>query len=97
MFCVWVFFFLLPPNPTFLNLMFTVVFLFPQKHTKNPNYSPLDDPTIMSWNLVNEPRCEGPADCGMQGWITEMAGAMKRADGNHLVTVGADGFYAAAR
>ena len=77
----------------------SLLFLFVKKKKKKnlkKKFLP-DDPTIMSWNLVNEPRCEGPADCGMQGWIQEMAGAMKKADGNHLVTVGADGFYAAAR
>ena len=55
-----------------------------------------DDPTIMAWNLINEPRCEQPAGCGMQEWVEEMSSAVKKADPNHLVTIGADGFYGAA-
>ena len=55
-----------------------------------------DDPTIMAWNLINEPRCEQPAGCGMQEWVEEMSTAVKKADPNHLVTIGADGFYGAA-
>lgn len=55
-----------------------------------------DDPTIMAWNLINEPRCESPAGCGMQEWVAEMAPYMKQVDPNHLVTIGADGFYSAA-
>ena len=80
----------------------------------------------MAWNLINEPRCESPAGCGMQEWVAEMVSGgmgveggrgararararpppprrppppapyLKRADPNHLVTLGADGFYSAA-
>ena len=55
-----------------------------------------DDPAIMAWNLINEPRCESPVGCGMQEWVAEMAPYMKQVDPNHLVTIGADGFYSAA-
>lgn len=51
-----------------------------------------DDPTIMSWNLINEPRCK---DCStaLQAWIDEMAPYVKSLDPNHLLTVGEEGFY----
>eukprot|EP01024_Parvocaulis_polyphysoides_P072986 TRINITY_DN9339_c1_g3_i5.p2 TRINITY_DN9339_c1_g3~~TRINITY_DN9339_c1_g3_i5.p2 ORF type:complete len:297 (+),score=45.56 TRINITY_DN9339_c1_g3_i5:170-1060(+) len=53
-----------------------------------------DDPTILAWNLINEPRCTG---CGwaLQAWIEEMAIHMKAIDPNHLVTIGEEGFYSA--
>ena len=50
----------------------------------------------MAWNLINEPRCEQPKGCDMQGWVAEMAAHTKKADPHHLVTLGADGFYGAA-
>ena len=55
-----------------------------------------DDPTIMAWNLINEPRCESPAGCGMQEWVAEMAPYAKTVLPNQLITIGADGFYSAA-
>lgn len=53
-----------------------------------------DDPTIFSWSLINEPRCE-LKDCAqrMQDWIEEMAPYVKSLDPNHLLTLGSDGFY----
>ncbi|GMH39935.1 hypothetical protein BSKO_07839 [Bryopsis sp. KO-2023] len=51
-----------------------------------------DDPTIMAWNLINEPRCVGCPE-HLQNWIDEMASYVKRIDPNHLLTVGMDGFY----
>lgn len=53
-----------------------------------------DDPAIFSWSLINEPRCE-LKDCGqrMQDWIEEMAPYVKSLDGNHMLTIGSDGFY----
>lgn len=57
-----------------------------------------DDPTILAWDLINEPRCETwkVPDCVnmMQEWIEEMASFVKTLDPNHLVTVGAEGFWA---
>eukprot|EP00884_Botryococcus_braunii_P022962 jgi/Botrbrau1/934/Bobra.0167s0045.1 len=51
-----------------------------------------DDPTIYAWNLINEPRCTG---CGyqLQAWIEEMALYLKAIDPNHIVSIGAEGFY----
>ncbi len=60
-----------------------------------------DDPTIMMWELGNEPRCIGsgvyprsPA-CSTQtliSWADEMSTYIKSIDRNHLVSVGDEGF-----
>ncbi|CAH9080964.1 unnamed protein product, partial [Cuscuta epithymum] len=53
-----------------------------------------DDPTIMAWELMNEPRC--PSDVSgntLKKWIAEMAGYLKSIDANHLLEVGLEGFY----
>jgi mannan endo-1,4-beta-mannosidase len=58
-----------------------------------------EDPTIIAWNLINEPRCESwlPAnkDCNqrVQKWLLEMSKHVKSLDKNHLVTIGSEGFY----
>ena len=57
-----------------------------------------DDPTILAWNLINEPRCETwlIPDCGdkLQSWIESESAFVKELDPNHLVTVGEEGFWA---
>ena len=60
-----------------------------------------DDPTIMMWELGNEPRCIGsgvyprsPA-CTTQtliSWADEISSYIKSVDRNHLVSVGDEGF-----
>ncbi|TXG52193.1 hypothetical protein EZV62_021362 [Acer yangbiense] len=53
-----------------------------------------DEPTIMAWELMNEPRCNSdPSGKTIQAWITEMASYVKSIDGNHLLEVGLEGFY----
>lgn len=53
-----------------------------------------DDPTIMMWELANEPRCEtDPSGAVLQNWIDEIAGFIKNIDHNHLVSVGGEGWY----
>eukprot|EP01025_Chloroclados_australasicus_P037705 TRINITY_DN3853_c0_g1_i1.p1 TRINITY_DN3853_c0_g1~~TRINITY_DN3853_c0_g1_i1.p1 ORF type:complete len:675 (+),score=87.40 TRINITY_DN3853_c0_g1_i1:175-2199(+) len=61
-----------------------------------------DDPTIMSWNLLNEARCTncngGQQHSGLLGglvseWMDEMAAFLKSIDPNHLVTTGMEGFF----
>ncbi|KAI4314825.1 hypothetical protein L6164_027693 [Bauhinia variegata] len=53
-----------------------------------------DDPTIMAWELMNEPRCTSdPSGRTIQGWITEMASFVKSIDRNHLLEAGLEGFY----
>lgn len=53
-----------------------------------------DDPTIMAWELMNEPRCTSDVSGRtLQAWITEMASHLKSIDGNHLLEIGLEGFY----
>lgn len=53
-----------------------------------------DDPTIMAWELMNEPRCTtDPSGDTLQAWIAEMASYLKSIDQNHLLEVGLEGFY----
>ncbi|KAK4417437.1 Mannan endo-1,4-beta-mannosidase 7 [Sesamum alatum] len=53
-----------------------------------------NDPTIMAWELMNEPRCTSdPSGRTIQAWIMEMASYLKSIDRNHLVEVGLEGFY----
>jgi len=61
-----------------------------------------DDPTIMMWELGNEPRCKGSgiypqsAACTtatVTGWAGEMSAYLKSLDPHHLVGVGDEGFF----
>ncbi|KAK1751035.1 endo-1,4-beta-mannosidase [Echria macrotheca] len=64
-----------------------------------------DSPTIMAWELANEPRCgadgvrnlpESPTGCTpsvMSDWIAEMSAHIKSLDPNHLVTWGGEGGF----
>eukprot|EP01024_Parvocaulis_polyphysoides_P033636 TRINITY_DN2987_c0_g1_i1.p1 TRINITY_DN2987_c0_g1~~TRINITY_DN2987_c0_g1_i1.p1 ORF type:complete len:487 (+),score=75.95 TRINITY_DN2987_c0_g1_i1:88-1548(+) len=52
-----------------------------------------DDPTILAWNLINEPRCAGCSLNVIESWVSEMAAYIKSIDPNHLVTVGTEGFH----
>jgi mannan endo-1,4-beta-mannosidase len=61
-----------------------------------------DDPTVMAWELGNEPRClsagaypRGP-NCTTQTlitWADEMTRHIKSVDRNHLAAVGDEGFF----
>ncbi len=61
-----------------------------------------DDPTIMTWELANEPRCTGsgayPASstCAtgdLVRWADDVSRFVKGIDHRHLVSVGDEGFY----
>jgi mannan endo-1,4-beta-mannosidase len=61
-----------------------------------------DDPTIMTWELGNEPRCKGSGgypqspDCTTEtitAWAGEMSAYLKSIDRRHLVSVGDEGFF----
>jgi mannan endo-1,4-beta-mannosidase len=58
-----------------------------------------DDPTIIAWNLINEPRCESwlasNKDCNkrFQNWLADMSTHVRSLDPNHLITIGSEGFY----
>jgi mannan endo-1,4-beta-mannosidase len=56
-------------------------------------YSDLDyksDPTIMAWELCNEPRGLNNIEA-YRKWINNTAGLIKNLDPNHLVTIGSEG------
>jgi mannan endo-1,4-beta-mannosidase len=60
-----------------------------------------DDPTIMAWELANEPECAGSGlptsgSCTNQtiiSWVADVSQYVKTVDSNHLVSVGDEGFF----
>ncbi|HUB81413.1 MAG TPA: cellulase family glycosylhydrolase [Bryobacteraceae bacterium] len=65
-----------------------------------------NDPTIMIWELANEPRCQGSGTasgglpssgtCNPQSivsWISTVSAFLKSIDSNHLVAIGDEGFF----
>lgn len=60
-----------------------------------------DDPTILAWELANEPSCtssgvfpEGECDTAtITGWAQEMSAHVKSIDRHHLLSVGDEGFF----
>lgn len=59
-----------------------------------------DEPAILAWELMNEPRCVGeeggPLQDGVDtllSWMDEMSSFLKSLDGNHLVGVGDEGYF----
>jgi mannan endo-1,4-beta-mannosidase len=61
-----------------------------------------DDPTVMTWELGNEPRCKGSGlyptspNCTTQtltAWADEMTRHIKSIDRRHLASVGDEGFF----
>ena len=51
-----------------------------------------DDPTIMAWQLCNEPRPFGEEEIpAFAEWVRETATLIKQADPNHLVSTGSEG------
>ncbi|WIM93499.1 cellulase family glycosylhydrolase [Actinoplanes oblitus] len=62
-----------------------------------------NDPTIMTWELANEPRCVGsggyPRSSGcdtgtITAWADEMSTFIRSVDSRHLISVGDEGFFA---
>jgi mannan endo-1,4-beta-mannosidase len=52
----------------------------------------IDDPTIMAWELANEPRPMRPsANEQYKRWIAESAALIRTLDPHHLVTIGHEG------
>jgi mannan endo-1,4-beta-mannosidase len=53
-----------------------------------------DDPTIMTWELANEPRCQSDKTGDtLVEWVTEMSQYIKSIDERHLVAIGDEGFF----
>lgn len=52
-----------------------------------------EDPTIMAWELANEPRPMRPtAADAYRRWVADVAALIKARDKNHLVTIGHEGY-----
>jgi len=52
-----------------------------------------DDPAVLAWELMNEPRSSTAEKSGVVlEWLTEMAKLVKSIDKNHLVLAGTEGF-----
>ncbi|KAH9931143.1 CEL4a mannanase [Epithele typhae] len=60
-----------------------------------------DEPTILAWELANEPRCKGSTGttsgtcttATITQWATTMSAFIKSIDSNHLVGIGDEGFF----
>ncbi|KAJ7056836.1 glycoside hydrolase family 5 protein [Mycena amicta] len=61
----------------------------------------VNEPTIMAWELANEPRCAGSntqasSTCKVSTittWATNISAFIKSIDANHLVALGDEGFF----
>jgi hypothetical protein len=49
-----------------------------------------DDPTIMAWDVANEPTCQFATTDEIKTWLTNVTAYIKSVDTNHLVTFGID-------
>ncbi|GLI67220.1 hypothetical protein VaNZ11_011144, partial [Volvox africanus] len=59
-------------------------------------YSYKDDPTILGWDVMNEPRCPGCDESQISvklDWLREMAAYLRSIDPNHLITQGSEGYF----
>ncbi|MBS2100558.1 glycoside hydrolase 5 family protein [Carboxylicivirga linearis] len=66
-----------------------IEFIVSRTNTVNGiNYT--DDPTIMAWQLSNEPRGYDQVEVYQQ-WISKTARLIKQLDSNHLVSIGSEG------
>ena len=53
-----------------------------------------DDPAIMAWELINEPRAESdPTNEILVAWANEMSSYIKSLDDKHLIALGSEGFF----
>ena len=52
----------------------------------------VDDPAIMAWEIINEPRpMQTAAVPAFEGWMQRVAALVKSIDKNHLLTTGSEG------
>ncbi|KAJ7594137.1 CEL4a mannanase [Mycena floridula] len=60
-----------------------------------------NEPTILAWELANEPRCRGSTGVStgtcttttITNWASQISAYIKSIDSNHLVALGDEGFY----
>ncbi|MGY3051871.1 mannan endo-1,4-beta-mannosidase [Pedobacter sp. UYEF25] len=56
------------------------------------NVKYIDDPSIMAWEIINEPRpMRAKVTEAFQQWMSETAALIKSIDSNHLLTTGSEG------
>jgi len=61
----------------------------------------VNEPTILAWELANEPRCKGSnsqtngacTTTTITQWASEISAFIKSIDSNHLVAIGDEGFF----
>jgi len=52
----------------------------------------IDDPAIMAWEIINEPRpMQAAAGPAFEAWMKQVAALVKSVDKNHLLTTGSEG------
>lgn len=75
------------------SLFYKYVYMLVNRKNKYDGYYYRDDPTIMAWELANEPRPGRNADLIHQWyhWIDSTAHYIHIIDPNHLVTTGSEG------
>ncbi len=52
-----------------------------------------DDPTIMAWEIANEPRNEGNSPEVITKWAEKISNFIRKIDPNHLIGVGDEGWF----
>src|SRR5690242_6222788 len=52
----------------------------------------IEDPTILAWEIANEPRCPGEDPQVLTDWITEISAFMRSKLRNQLIAAGEEGF-----
>lgn len=75
------------------SLFYNYIYMLINRKNKYDGYYYRDDPTIMAWELANEPRPGRNADLINQWyhWIDSTAHYIHLLDPNHLVTTGSEG------
>jgi len=81
-------------NPTCKDLYKDYVEHFMNRVNTLTDIAYKDDPTILMWELANEPRCTSDITGDtLQAWIEEMSEFIKNIDGKHLLSTGSEGWY----
>lgn len=52
-----------------------------------------NDPTIMAWEIANEPRNEGKSPQVITQWVEKISNFIRSVDSNHLIGVGDEGWF----